>query len=469
MVCKGSSIEARFDMWRERFTVSVEKSLEIRDAFYGELEKGLAIHKQEPTADYDRSKCSLYMLDCCVDKLPNGSERGVYYAVDLGGTNLRAVRVELKGKGEYDMAQVKDNIRNDQVTEALPKGLLDKNATATQLFDGITERVIRLREEQKDPKDRFIPVGMTFSFGIKQLRLDSAVLLGWSKEFETGMNSTDPVIGQDVCRLLTEAFRRNGTNCATVASLNDTTGTMLAACYEKPRKAPPCMMGMILGTGFNICYVDDMAPEFGYDGRVVNIESGNFNLCLPRTSVDLEVDFESGCMGAQQNEKMISGLYICEIIRYLLLRVFQKQAPDEAWTKNSLPTDACAKVFNDDSVGYVVTKGVMKQHWDWEVADEGHLRIIYKLISAVFQRSAVLAAICVAAIAKKTRRLQPAMGGLTLGVDGSLFCMNPKYQKHLQKHLRKMLGDDLAGLIHFTITSDGSGKGAAVMACAAVK
>lgn len=46
---------------------------------------------------------------------------------------------------------------------------------------------------------------------------------------------------------------------------------------------------MILGTGMNCCYFDSTAPRFGYLGKIVNIECGNFNRDLPRTNTDCEV------------------------------------------------------------------------------------------------------------------------------------------------------------------------------------
>lgn len=52
---------------------------------------------------------------------------------------------------------------------------------------------------------------------------------------------------------------------------------------------PSCLVGMILGTGMNCCYVDPAALKFGYEGIVINVECGNFSCNLPRTAVDCEV------------------------------------------------------------------------------------------------------------------------------------------------------------------------------------
>ncbi|MCH1922374.1 hypothetical protein L9G15_23495, partial [Shewanella sp. A3A] len=38
------------------------------------------------------------MIVSYVDNLPNGTEEGLFYALDLGGTNFRVLRVQLAGK-----------------------------------------------------------------------------------------------------------------------------------------------------------------------------------------------------------------------------------------------------------------------------------------------------------------------------------------------------------------------------------
>lgn len=71
----------------------------------------------------------------------------VFYGVDFGGTNLRAVRVELDGKGSSSTTQCRCNIRNDEAAAHLTKGLLDKEATASMLFDAIAKQIKILMTE----------------------------------------------------------------------------------------------------------------------------------------------------------------------------------------------------------------------------------------------------------------------------------------------------------------------------------
>ena len=88
----------------------------------------------------------------------------------------------------------------------------------------------------------------------------------------------------------------------TVALINDTTGTLLAVAGNK---FPDCHVGLILGTGTNVCYMEkfDAATipkfrgEFGNHSHVIiNCESGAFGddgkLDKWRTSYDRQLDEE---------------------------------------------------------------------------------------------------------------------------------------------------------------------------------
>ncbi|CDI83787.1 hypothetical protein EAH_00043710, partial [Eimeria acervulina] len=79
--------------------LSKEKMEELRTAFKDELLRGLEMHKKHGLK-WVPEECSLRMLDSCVSQIPTGDEVGVFYALDFGGTNVRAVRCELVGGGK---------------------------------------------------------------------------------------------------------------------------------------------------------------------------------------------------------------------------------------------------------------------------------------------------------------------------------------------------------------------------------
>jgi len=71
------------------------------------------------------------MLDSCLPRLPSGTEKGVFYALDFGGTNFRVVRVSMCGS-----SITTNQFKYSLVSAApYPKGLLDAKASATEMFD----------------------------------------------------------------------------------------------------------------------------------------------------------------------------------------------------------------------------------------------------------------------------------------------------------------------------------------------
>ena len=92
-----------------------------------------------------------------------------------------------------------------------------------------------------------------------------------------------------------------------------------------------CRIGLILGTGTNACYLEkikdieniDQAAFPGQEHMVINTEWGAFGdngeLDFIRTKWDRAVDDNSVNPGKQIFEKMISGMYMGELIRQVLV------------------------------------------------------------------------------------------------------------------------------------------------------
>lgn len=228
----------------------------------------------------------------------------VYYALDFGGTNFRAVRAELLGNSSIRRTQYRLSFADAPNASRFARGLMDEKASATDMFNFFATCCRNLMEQEGDvatgaaakqlstarDSDATIAAGFTFSFPCSQRRVDSAVLIEWTKGFQTGRATNDPVEGLDVAQLTDAAFRRLDVPLNVACIINDTVGTLLSCAYEMPkRQHPPCLVGMILGTGVNACYYEKDAPAYGYKGHVINIECGNFNRALPLSNVDDEV------------------------------------------------------------------------------------------------------------------------------------------------------------------------------------
>uniref|UniRef100_A0A915MTU8 Phosphotransferase n=1 Tax=Meloidogyne javanica TaxID=6303 RepID=A0A915MTU8_MELJA len=134
------------------------------------------------------------------------------------------------------------------------------------------------------------------------------------------------VVGKDVVQLLTDACRRKNIAVNVVALVNDTVGTMLACSFFDP----DCSIGLIVGTGSNACYMErlqnitklnDGLPE----EMCINCELGAFGddgkIDKYRTVHDRTLDANSINPRKQTFEKMISGMYLGELVRLVLVEL----------------------------------------------------------------------------------------------------------------------------------------------------
>ncbi|KAK6048205.1 Hexokinase [Cooperia oncophora] len=136
---------------------------------------------------------TIAMLPSFVPELPDGTERGKFVAMDLGGTNLRVMIMEIE-PGE--------KMRTKQFNTRMPNAAM--HGTGEQLFDYIAKALADFLIEKDLALDN-LPVGFTFSYPCDQTGLRSATLLRWTK----GVTATG-VVGKDVVKLLEDAIERDG-------------------------------------------------------------------------------------------------------------------------------------------------------------------------------------------------------------------------------------------------------------------
>jgi hexokinase len=335
--------------------------------------------------------------------LPGGDERGLYLAIDFGGSNVRVQLVELLGGGKWlvrrqSAAPLKD-----------PAGAYDYTvaaATGEQLFDFLAARIAPLVDDGRD-----YLLGHTFSFPCTQLDAGRAVLISWTKEI-----STAGVEGREVNALLAAALARRGlARIRPVAVINDTVGTLLAAAYRDPSAD----IAAICGTGHNTCYYDAAR------GTIINMESGNFD-ALPVTPWDDALDAASEHPGAQRLEKMAAGRYLGEIARLVL-------------AAEGAPTDPPYSLATADLAA-------------WLADGDGPRR---RLAALIAERSARLVA---ATFRGVLAHIDP--GGKkkhTIAIDGTLYEKMPGYAGTMAAALGSAP----------VLAKDGSGVGAAIAAALA--
>ena len=175
----------------------------------------------------------------------------------------------------------------------------------------------------RELQDEVLPLGFTFSFPCEQVGLAKGKLVKWTKGF-----SCSGCEGRDVVELLQEAIQRRGdVKIEVCAILNDTTGCLMSCAWRDER----CRIGLILGTGTNACYLEEIKDIHTIDQKaysdkkymVINTEWGAFGdngeLDFVVTKWDRAVDEMSVNPGKQIFEKMISGMYMGELIRQVIV------------------------------------------------------------------------------------------------------------------------------------------------------
>uniref|UniRef100_A0AAQ5YUC3 hexokinase n=1 Tax=Amphiprion ocellaris TaxID=80972 RepID=A0AAQ5YUC3_AMPOC len=325
----------QIDKYLYSMRFSDETLLDITQRFRRELVKGLG-RDTNPTA-------ALKMLPTFVRSIPDGSEKGDFIALDLGGSNFRILRVRVSH-------EKKQTVQMESQIYDTPEDIM--HGSGTRLFDHVAECLGDFMEKHSI-KDKKLPVGFTFSFPCQQTKLDESYLITWTKRFKAS-----GVEGMDVVKLLNKAIKKRGDYDADImAVVNDTVGTMMTCGFDDQR----CEVGIIIGTGTNACYMEELRHidlVEGDEGRMcVNTEWGAFGddgrLEDIRTEFDREIDRGSINPGKQLYVKPenVAALYSPQIQftpklqgqcrMSLCHRVFPLCQPDSCHTRSGTSPNHC--------------------------------------------------------------------------------------------------------------------------------
>ena len=153
-------------------------------------------------------------------------------------------------------------------------------------------------------------LGFCFSYPCQMSPNKDGKLTFFAKEIKA-----PEVIGQMIGAGLNDAFAGFGISQKRVVILNDTVTTLLAGVADSRGKSYDGCIGFIVGTGTNICYIEqnsNITKANGLDpnaSMVINVESGNFDK-TPRGKIDIAFDAELGNPGKYTFEKMVAGAYL---------------------------------------------------------------------------------------------------------------------------------------------------------------
>lgn len=433
---KGDGImtfdKKQFEEIIDAFTVTKEGLREVAADFRYDLRQGLK----------DPAQSSLRMLKSYIG-LPTGDEQGEYLALDLGGTNVRVLRIRLDGEGRFEvLKKVAKPLRKEGAYDYIGKG-----STATQMFDFLASLVDDAIDGER--QETFL-LGHTFSFPSEQSNLYNARLIVWTKEFATA-----GVEGEVVNDLLKAALHRRGIeNVEPTAVINDTVAVLLAAAYEYG----DTYIGSIYATGHNTCYLEPYAGK-AEKPMILNLESGGFMKLVPNR-FDAALDAASEKPGEQRLEKMASGRYMGELFGMALAELL-----GESKNYGFTSIDMSAILVDDTEPLETAKKIVASKTGHVLGADD--LALAKRLARAILVRSARLVTASYVGIIWQLA----GDGGIQkqhIAIDGSVYAKMPGAKECITATLSELLGED-AEKIDTNLAHDGSGLGAAIAAAISTK
>ncbi|XP_062180188.1 hexokinase-5-like isoform X2 [Phragmites australis] len=403
------------------------------------------------------------------DSFDHRDEHGLFYALDLGGTNFRVLRVQLGGREKRVVKQQYEEV-------SIPPHLMV--GTSMELFDFIAAALAKfVHTEGEDfhlPEGRQRELGFTFSFPVHQTSISSGTLIKWTKGF-----SINGTVGEDVVSELSRAMERQGLDMKVTALVNDTVGTLAGGRYMDN----DVVAAVILGTGTNAAYVEHanaipkwngLLPKSG--NMVINTEWGSFKSDkLPLSDYDKAMDFESLNPGEQIYEKMISGMYLGEIVRRILLKLahdaslFGDVVPPKLEQPFVLRTPDMSAMHHDSSHDLKILGAKLK---DIVGVSDTSLEVRYitrHICDIVAERGARLAAAGIYSILKKIGRDKVPSDGTkmprtAIALDGGLYEHYKKFSSCLEATLTDLLGEEASSSVVAKLANDGSGIGAALLA-----
>lgn len=296
--------------------------------------------------------------------------------LDAGGTNLRVALVTIRNQGAIEECFAKYPMLGTQ-------GPMNKE----EFFDAVAEKIIPLCERSN-------VISFCFSYLTEPLPDHDAVVTSLCKEIHI-----EGIAGAHVCAELAKALRRLGiTKAFEFYLLNDSVASVLGGISElNPSEAYDGNVGLIWGTGFNICYSEDtdIVPTaffYPFDSMLINTEAGDYD-GFAQGDADAALDRQSMQPGLHQAEKMIGGGYLGDLIVQVI----------RAGAKEQLLPAAFAEIGKLDLREVDLLLSNNMTHMLPECTEED-IRIVKEIILAVYRRAARLVAYMLAAVAQRIKK-----------------------------------------------------------------
>lgn len=460
--------------------------VEVRSLFEAPLqtERLLEISAQLQAECRERlAESDISMLPSYLHTLPTGHEQGDFLALDVGGSTFRIALIRLTGKTKpgSDGLQIR-RIRSFTIDEQI-RGL-----TGQAFFDWMAERIGDMLGEYNHingTSNARLPMGLAWSFPVEM----TSPRTGKLRQMGKGFQATQGLEGEDLSELIMRSCERRGLNVQMRAIVNDGAGTLISQAYRDPSTR----LSLILGTGTNAgVFLPTSAlasHKFGSrpdswfeDARhvLVNTELSMVGKqSLPVTRWDNELNTNHTLPDFQPLEYLITGRYLGEIVRLILVEAIQKidlfggRVPDQLDTPYALDSRILAAFESDTTSTLEKAKAAFVQaHPSTTKPRLSELEFIRQVARLVSRRAAAYLATALHAlwiVKTESEGLQPGKAApVTVACNGTIVEKYPGYRELCQRHLDDLCEQSGAsrGAVTLSMAHESSIFGAAVaVAC----
>lgn len=205
--------------------------------------------------------------------------------LDAGGTNLRCATALFDDSGNCTLSNIH--------VQPMPGTLAP--LSSDELYESLANEVQRQKHGNR--------IGFCFSYNVSLDRSLDGPLDAWCKEVQC-----PDAVGKPVGGSLKAAMENEP---CIVHVLNDSVAAMLGASAN----ARPVHIGLILGTGINVCYeeqcsrIGKIKEPLNSDTMIISTEIGEFT-GIPKSTFDSAVIYQSSDPELAQAEKQCAGGYL---------------------------------------------------------------------------------------------------------------------------------------------------------------